>query len=188
MRAVLFDLGNVLVGLDPTWPTRIGVEPAAMTTWMAESEALRAFERGQLSRAAFYGALGGAFGVPPGAARDAFCSWVTGPLPGAVALLDGLTVPAYALSNTNVDHWSLFDPDRALRSRFTSLASHHLGARKPEPAVYAKAGAIVGTSDVLFLDDNAVNVEAARAHGWRAEQVVGVPECQRVLREAGLLG
>lgn len=178
----------MLVGLDPTWSSRLGTTPAELEAWLGSSEHFHAFERGHLSTERFYRALGEAFGVEPRAARQAFCSWVTGPLPGAVELLEAVQRPCFALSNTNVDHWAMFDPERRLRSRFTSLASHHLGARKPEPAIYQRAEAILGTSAVLFLDDNEANVRAARAYGWRAEQVVGVAECRRVLREAGLLG
>ncbi|MCB9669000.1 MAG: HAD-IA family hydrolase [Alphaproteobacteria bacterium] len=176
------------MGLEPTWPTRMGADPDAVGAWLSRSPELAAFERGHLSTERFYAALGGAFGASPSVARQAFCAWVTGPLPGAAELLDALTLPAFALSNTNVDHWAVFDPTRVLRSRLTALPSHHLGARKPETAAFQRATDAIGTADVLFLDDSPANVEAARAFGWRAERVVGVAECQAVLREAGALG
>lgn len=158
-----------------------------MADWLETSEELRAFERGMLSRERFYGALSAFTGANATDAHDAFCAWVTGPLRGAAELLDRVAVPVFAASNTNVDHWAHFDPTRSLRSRFTSLASHHLGARKPEPAYFDRASAIIGTSPVLFLDDRADNVAAARRAGWVAAQVVGVSDCLGVLQEQGLL-
>jgi FMN phosphatase YigB (HAD superfamily) len=40
---------------------------------------------------------------------------------------------------------------------------------------------------VLFLDDNALNVEAARAIGMQAQQVRGADETRRWLQHAGIL-
>jgi putative hydrolase of the HAD superfamily len=49
--------------------------------------------------------------------------------------------------------------------------SCHIGARKPQPAFFAAAIAAVGCApaDILFIDDSAANVEAARTCGLRAE-------------------
>lgn len=50
--------------------------------------------------------------------------------------------------------------------------SCRLGVAKPDPAFYAAATKGIGVKpdEILFLDDLAANVEAARAFGWRAEQ------------------
>ncbi len=186
--AVVFDLGGVLVGLDPAWPRRMGARPDDVRGWLARSEVFADFERGCVSPERFADALGRAFGVSASVARAAFASWVRGPLPGAVALLDALRVPAFALSNTNADHWAIFDPERRLRDRLTGIASHHIGARKPERAAFERASAIVGARTVLFLDDSSVNVEAARRWGWQAEVVEGIEASRLVLRRYGLLG
>jgi HAD superfamily hydrolase (TIGR01509 family) len=177
----------VLVGLDPRWPERLGVDPTVVAQCFASDPVFHAFERGMTSRERFYGGLAAHLEREPSAVREAFNAWVTGPLPGAADLLDRVVVPCFAASNTNVDHWAVFDPQRELRDRFVALASHHLGARKPERAFFARATAIIGSPAVLFLDDRADNVAAARAFGWRAEQVVGVSDCQAVLQDAGLL-
>jgi epoxide hydrolase-like predicted phosphatase len=48
--------------------------------------------------------------------------------------------------------------------------SHEVGLAKPDPAVYALAAARLGVegSEIVFLDDVAANVAAARAAGWHA--------------------
>jgi putative hydrolase of the HAD superfamily len=50
-----------------------------------------------------------------------------------------------------------------------------LGHRKPSPEYFVAAAAKVGArpADVVFIDDNAANVEAARVAGWRATQWLG---------------
>ena len=44
------------------------------------------------------------------------------------------------------------------------------------------------TRRVLFLDDNALNVDGAAAAGFTAIQVRGVDEARRALVAAGVLG
>jgi putative hydrolase of the HAD superfamily len=48
--------------------------------------------------------------------------------------------------------------------------SHEVGLRKPDPAIYALTAERLGVAayQVLFLDDVATNVEAARKAGWHA--------------------
>ncbi|MEZ4320962.1 MAG: HAD-IA family hydrolase [Myxococcota bacterium] len=181
----MFDLGGVLVELDPLWPARLGLDPDAVNAWCAASPELQAFECGELSESRFLRALGAAFrcsDMP--ALRQAFAGHVRGLYPGATELLAELGPErTAALSNTNRIHWAVFDPERALRSGLgVTLASHHLGARKPEPTAFSRASAMLGTSDVLFLDDTLRNVDAARAFGWRAEQVVGPEQAREVVR------
>lgn len=58
-----------------------------------------------------------------------------------------------------------------------------LGVAKPEPAAYAaveEAFGVPGT-DVVFLDDRPVNVEAARERGWRAHLWTGADDAWRAL-------
>jgi len=184
----VFDLGRVLVGLDLDWPRHLDLEPGPVRDWFAASPEFRAFECGELSEQGFLSAFGAAFERDDlDALHSAFARCVTGLLPGAIELLDALSGPAAALSNTNSIHWGVFDPDRALRSRLLPLASHHLGARKPEPAAFERTEALLGSTSVLFLDDNAANIHAARAHGWVAEQVVGVEQAAAALHRHGAL-
>jgi putative hydrolase of the HAD superfamily len=48
--------------------------------------------------------------------------------------------------------------------------SADLGLAKPDPRIYARADAAYGTDphEVVFFDDRAENVAAARRHGWEA--------------------
>jgi putative hydrolase of the HAD superfamily len=55
------------------------------------------------------------------------------------------------------------------------LHSAALGARKPDRAFFEAAtrAAKVAVHDVVFIDDNAGNVDAARRFGWRATHWLG---------------
>jgi putative hydrolase of the HAD superfamily len=76
-----------------------------------------------------------------------------------------------ALMRASLGYDDLFD---------VSCYSCELGAAKPEPAFFERALALIGAepATVLFIDDNAANVEAARAVGLLAERwdlEVGLP-------------
>ncbi|MBS2937657.1 HAD-IA family hydrolase [Nocardioides sp. J2M5] len=67
--------------------------------------------------------------------------------------------------------------------------SHEVGLAKPDPAVYELTTGRLGVEpgEVLFLDDVAVNVAAAAAHGWHAvlhvDTTTSIRELDRVIRE-----
>ena len=66
------------------------------------------------------------------------------------------------------------------------LCSYELGARKPHPAAYHGALARLGVAaeQVLFIDDQHANVDAARAIGMHAEQFTDARMLRRVLERA----
>ncbi|KAF9149213.1 hypothetical protein BG015_008994 [Linnemannia schmuckeri] len=53
------------------------------------------------------------------------------------------------------------------------IESAILGLRKPDPAIYKKAGEIVGfkPKEIVFLDDIGVNLKAAQNEGWTTIRV-----------------
>jgi putative hydrolase of the HAD superfamily len=173
-HTVVFDLGGVLVRLNPAWTGLNGLDREKVRSWLAMDGRFHDHERGELSDARFLDGLRHCAEAPvsPEQAHDAFARCIAGHYDGATALLDDLRnrgIRTACLSNTNPIHWSVFDPDRVLRDRLdVVLASHHLGARKPEPRVFARAAAILGEGPVWFFDDSDVNVDAARSFGWKA--------------------
>ncbi|RKN45002.1 HAD family hydrolase [Streptomyces hoynatensis] len=64
------------------------------------------------------------------------------------------------------------------------LFSHRLGRRKPDPAAFGAALRRLGAEpgEVLFLDDSAANVDAARRLGWTAFRFRGPDDLARALR------
>jgi FMN phosphatase YigB (HAD superfamily) len=102
-----------------------------------------------------------------------------------VEALHGAGVETSCLSNTNHAHWARLvhvddegpragDPEYpTVRRLHRHFASHLLGLAKPDPAIYGAFEESTGWSgsSILFFDDRSENVAAARARGWRAEQI-----------------
>jgi len=61
--------------------------------------------------------------------------------------------------------------------------SCHLGCQKPDLLYYQKVTRALGmkNENVLFWDDNRMNVEAAREYGWQAEVYTGFEEFRKNL-------
>jgi putative hydrolase of the HAD superfamily len=58
---------------------------------------------------------------------------------------------------------------------------------KPEPGIYDTAARLFGAApaDLLFIDDVADNVLAARDAGWQALQFIDAAHCEAQLRAGG---
>ena len=70
-----------------------------------------------------------------------------------------------------------------------TFLSIELGLVKPDMEIFqAVADQLpVGRERVLYLDDVALNADAARTFGFRSEPVCGPGEFRKVLTEVGLL-
>ena len=73
------------------------------------------------------------------------------------------------MSLRNVPTMDLFDG---------TFLSFQIGMIKPKPEIFDHVSRELSTSGrgLLFLDDNAVNVEAAGKAGWTAVRVAGVDQ------------
>jgi putative hydrolase of the HAD superfamily len=174
----VFDLGEVLVpstGVLPLLAAELGVtdEELAAAYWPARA----AYDLGGPSDV-YWTAVVTALGRDPEPALlrrlehlDS-AKWSTLPAHSA-ALLDGLAsdgvrlavlsnAPAPLAAAVRTAPWS------SLIGHFVFSADEALA--KPDPAIYTRADAVYGTApqDVVFFDDRADNVAAARAHGWDA--------------------
>jgi putative hydrolase of the HAD superfamily len=195
--AVLFDLGGVLVdfgGLDQfrRWLPPGADEADLWRRWL-HSPSVRRFESGEGDASAFARGVIGEFGLPltPERFLQLFVEWIHGPMPGAWELLDALRprVELAYLSNTSELHWPKLSGEMSIPARFHfGYASFRIGAVKPDERAFRHALDSMGREpgDVLFLDDNRINVEAARALGLRAEVARGVEGARDALRLHGL--
>jgi putative hydrolase of the HAD superfamily len=123
---------------------------------------------------------------------DIFRDWPIGPYPGTTELLTEVqrSVPIGCLSNTNALHWDHQSSRWPMLSLFDfRFLSFELGMAKPDAAIFeAVAGQLpVGRDRVLYLDDVALNADAARSFGFRSEQVRGIDEVRTVLRDVGMI-
>lgn len=116
----------------------------------------------------------------------------------AVVRVDGDAPPLVESVATRSVAWSNTDPEHieALEGELPSTLlcearalSYEIGATKPLSAFYESALARAGVrpGDVVFLDDRADNITAARALGIDAVEVRGVDEARAALAARGLL-
>ena len=197
---MLFDLGGVLV--DPG-----GIEEMRELSGIDSDEELwrrwlscpwvQRFEAGRCSGEEFAAGVVGDWGLTLSADEflTAFTGWRTMPYPGADRLVADVrsVAPVGYLSNSNVAQWSAHLAGSPLVSGFDfGFTSFELGLVKPDRAIFEAVAARLpvpadAVGRVLFLDDNLVNVEGARACGFVAQHVRGVDQARRALEAEGVL-
>jgi glucose-1-phosphatase len=198
IRVLLFDVGGVLVQLGGV-DTMLGWLGGAVTPdelwrrWL-HSATVRSFETGRIDAPEFASGVIAEFGlgVEPREFLAAFAEWPTGLYPGTLEMLARIpgSYRRAVLSNSNAVHWPRVVNDMRLGSAFDHLFVSHLTGRiKPDSEAFAHVVDSLGCTpaEVLFLDDNALNVEAARSFGMRAIRVRGVAEALPALLDLGII-
>jgi FMN phosphatase YigB (HAD superfamily) len=194
---VCFDLGGVLVRIWGTWDDARRAaslsardEPSAPELEESHRSLGAVFEVGRISFDEWAAGVARAFegAYSSDEVKRAHHAITRQEYAGALALIDELHdagVATACLSNTNHAHWVRLvhhDGVRALpgEPEYPSVArlkrhfaSHLLGMAKPDGAIYAEVERRVGLEgrEILFFDDRADNVEAARLRHWRAHRI-----------------
>jgi putative hydrolase of the HAD superfamily len=179
--------------------TMLGWLGTGMTTeqlwvrWL-RSTAVRRFETGLIDEQEFAQAVTREFelDIEPSYFLESFGSWPLGLYPGALEML--ARIPSRyrraLLSNSNALHWPRMLSDMGLADAFEHrFVSHLIGKLKPDRDVFEHVVESLACAphQVLFLDDNTLNVDAAKAFGMQAARVMGPREAQRVLVELGII-
>ena len=198
VQAVIFDIGNVLIEWQPErhYDRLIGVE--------RRKAFFDAFDfHGLMNRidegAPFAPTIEEAARATPEwrdalhILRDNWCDLAQPEIPRSVRLLRALRacgVPVFVLSNFGAENF----PDSQAQFPFLSefdryYISGRMKMRKPDPAIYAAVEADCGVppEGLLFADDRAENIEAARTRGWQAHLFETPDRWADCLVQAGLL-
>lgn len=196
IKAVLFDMGGVIVQLDSLENV---LEPSALNsveiwnTWIL-SEAVQQFERGQCSVERFAAKILCELELEGtvDAFIERFIAFPQGLYPGAVELVQDVPndVITAVLSNTSAIHWENQKDAEAVRGLCDrSYLSYELGLAKPEREIFDHAVSDLGLSagQVLFIDDNQINVDGAHAAGLQAGVAKGPDEARRQLCTFGVI-
>jgi putative hydrolase of the HAD superfamily len=205
---VVFDLGRVLIRICDGWRHACEVAGVAAPAGELSPAAQAALERavcasevGAMGLEAFARAVSPHLGVPSEGIVKLSNAYLRGPYPGATELLADLRragVRTACLSNTNANHWRLMtDPDSPsflpMEQFDHRFASHLVRMRKPEDRIYAHVERETGieAGRIVFFDDLALNVDAARRRGWLAHQIRiddddPVKQARQVLRGHGV--
>lgn len=111
--------------------------------------------------------------------RSRWLETIPGPIPESLALIERLAqagMPQFAITNFGTDAWAMFRPTLpALDHMGDIVVSGHERLVKPDPAIFALAASRFGHAPdrMVFIDDNAANIAAARALGWHVHHFTG---------------
>ncbi|MCD0415607.1 HAD family phosphatase [Rubrivivax sp. JA1024] len=197
--ALLFDLGRVVIDFDlrrtlKAWAVELGSDPQALMNALAQNDTFHRYETGHVSDAEFFAAVRSALGLKltDEQLREGWNAIFIGEMPGISPLLDRAAkrLPLYALSNTNDAHIAHFSEHYAsLLVHFRDMfLSSRIGMRKPNGETYDFVVNAIGVAPqrIVFFDDLAENVEAARKRGLQAVQVHSSDDVARTLDQLGL--
>ena len=195
-RLVIFDLGGVLVDVEPLR----ALAPVTQATGKSAEDIgdifhdpalLEPFELGQIGPQDYFDEVTRRLGVTWTFER--FVGVWNSMLrehPRHAAILAHLR-PQYQLlilTNTNVLHDETIRSWPAFHHAHHWIASYQVGFRKPQPQIYELAlrQAGVAPTEALYVDDIESHVTAARRLGVTAIQMTNGMDLERVLREAGI--
>lgn len=198
IQVVLFDIGGVLVELGGVSTMQRWLGPGVTVEemwrrWLC-SDVVRRFESGRATPEEFSARIIHDMSLPvsPEEFLHAFTNWPQGLYPGTLDMLRGIpgSFTRATLSNTNALHWTRMMQDFELEQAFHHhFASHLTGLLKPDAEVFAHIARTLGCPPqaIFFLDDNILNVDAARNAGFRSVRVQGAAEARAALLEAGII-
>lgn len=198
IRAIVFDLGGVLIGWDPRLLYRKLFDDDASIDrffhevdfhgWNLEQDRGRTFEEGVAELTARFPH----YAEYIRAYDERYPETVTGALEPTVQVLSKLQqagYPLYALSN-----WSAEKYEYA-RARFDFLnwfdlivVSAHVQLVKPDPRIFELLLERTGrrAAECIFIDDNETNVQVARAMGFHAIRFESAPQLVADLQRLGI--
>jgi glucose-1-phosphatase len=199
IKTILFDLGNVVIPFDfkrayARMAEHCGCNPEEVPARIRATGLVMPFERGEIETEPFVRELSAALKL--NITHQEFCDWWSSIFLEDTLVPEELLVDLrsryrlLALSNTNPLHFAMVTKAYPILRHFDDyVLSYQVGAAKPEAKIYREAivRAQCDPEECFFIDDLAVNVEAARVHGMDAVQFLSAEQLERELRARGLL-
>jgi len=202
MKRIVFDLGAVLFSWQPKQMLMRElphVVPDLATAAHWESEVFQAyqgdwgdFDRGTVQIPELVTRIARRTGFAPADVQtvvDAVPRELQ-PITDSVALLHRLADAGHTLhylSNMPAPYADILERNSFFARFASGVFSGRVHHNKPEPGIYAAAEQLIGVSpgELVFLDDHAPNVRAARERGWNALQFVDAAQAGAALRAQG---
>ena len=124
---------------------------------------------------------------------ERFLETIPGPVPGTAPLIEALAkrgTALFAITNFGAEFWQMFLPTQPVLNHFSDIVvSGEERLAKPDPAIFVLAAQRFGyqPQDMLFIDDNAANIEGAAGLGSPVHLFHNPQRLQRDLAARGLL-
>jgi epoxide hydrolase-like predicted phosphatase len=199
IKAILFDLGNVIVPFDfKRAYAKLGPLCSCPVTEISarlrSTDLVSRFETGRIASEPFVGELSTLLGLKT--TYSEFCDLWTSVFFEDTLVPESLIAGLHGrhrllvLSNTNPIHFSMLKARYPVFSHFDDFVlSYEVGALKPDARIYRKAieRAECLPEECFFTDDIAINVEAARKNGMDAVQFFSAERLEEELKARGLL-
>jgi putative hydrolase of the HAD superfamily len=197
-RFLFLDIGYVLVGLDykhlaGRMRVLTGLEPGQVQAMLTAEGLLKKFESGKITGTEFYDEVCRRVGsrIPWQEFLELWDSVIEQPLiPDDVLLALAQSIHLWAISNTNKLHFDFMARQFTFLRHFEGLVlSHEVGALKPDKRIFLHAleKARARASEVLFVDDQEINVKAAQELGIDAFRFLNPDQFAAELKARGLL-
>lgn len=179
IKAVVFDLGKVLVDFDYSIAGRRLAERSQkpsteVQSLLDHSPLLYSYESASISSQEFYDAFRERAGYGGTLEEFAACfADIFSEIPRMIRFQDELRhagVPTYILSNTNEIAIRHIRANFPFFANFTGyVLSYEQRALKPHPPIYRATEEMAGASglELVFIDDRDENVGGAAALGWQ---------------------
>ena len=122
-----------------------------------------------------------------------FNETIPGPVPGSLEIVRELHRsgwPLFAITNFGAEFWDGFRPTAPIFDLFREIVvSGKEKIAKPRDAIFAIAAERFGhdPEKMIFIDDNADNIAAARALGWHVHHFRDAPTLRADLEHRGIL-
>ncbi|OQA58196.1 MAG: Alpha-D-glucose-1-phosphate phosphatase YihX [Candidatus Omnitrophica bacterium ADurb.Bin277] len=197
VKAVIFDLGNVLVNYDAKKAARRfseagGISQTRIWAHFFLSRFEKAYTCGEISTREFYLEACRVFKKPvPFSTFKHYWNDIFWENPGMEKLLKRLKrhYPLYLISNTNRLHFTHIKREFKLLRHFKRMfPSHEVGARKPDLEIYRRVLKKIGLrpEETVFVDDMKSFIMGARKAGMRAIRFRGLDRLLKDLRSQGV--
>ncbi|MBI1978283.1 MAG: HAD family phosphatase [Candidatus Omnitrophica bacterium] len=197
IKAILFDLGNVLVFFDPrrsssAFAKAVGIPEDEIWKLFFTSELENEYTRGKISSEEFYQKVSEHF--PKKLDFRTFARLWNDIFTENTEMIDLIkrlkkNYPLYLISNTNDLHFEFVRSRFPIMRHFTKyFPSHLVGRRKPDRAIFQHVLEEIklAPEETVFIDDISEFVESAKSLGIHGIQFISRKELERKLARLGI--
>ena len=199
-KTIIFDIGGVLFELDfknsisKLLNSNEKDFEKLFQQWLL-SKTVRKFEAGKIDFDTFYKDLSEEFSLSldKESFTKEFESVIVGDFNGTGELLQELHEKGYtlyALSNITAFHWDMLLKEYDFMKYITKgFLSYEIGSAKPDDLIFQTAIKTINTeaNEILYFDDNKLNVEGALKNGLNAYHTIGLDKVKEILKELKII-